>query len=881
MSWWNRLVNVFRAERMDRETDEELEAHIAEAIEQGRDPAEARRSFGPRLQRREQSRDIRTIAWLASLRADAVFGWRQLRKRKVTSAAAVLSLALGIGACTSAFRLIDAVLLRPLPVAHPEQLYALNKVGIGPEGRPQNFDGWAYPCFLRMREAVKGQAELIAVSGADHTDLTFGSDDEMEKAYVQYVSGWMFGSFGLRPALGRLLTASDDDKRGAHPYAVLSYDYWTSRFSRDPSVLGRAFRLDKSLYQIVGVAAKSFTGTEPGSITDIFVPSMMFGWATRDDATWTRALARVYPGSAFEPLRQKLQAVSHAFEEDRSKRFTSKLPAEVLDHMLNQKVVLQPAAVGISGLQDGYRSSLVALGILVALVLLIACANIANLMTAQAASRAREMALRVSIGAGRGRLVQLVMAESAILSLAAALAGGLFAGWSAPLVVRMINPPDNPARLVLPADWRVLGFGLALTVVVTVLLGLAPALRASAVKPASALRGGNDPHGRRRSMHALIAVQAAFCCLVLFVSGLFAATFNRLVHQPTGFSTDRLLTLDTVTSQPQPSVNWEEVADDLRAQPGVQEVALCGWPLLRGTGSNSFVSVNGSVPTADQLAYFLNVSHGWLDVMKIPLLDGRDFRQGERAPVAIVNQEFVRRFFDGRNPIGKSFERTANHVVLQVVGVVPDSRYRQMREPVLAVAYVPFPLTGGIGIPSPAQATFIVRTAARNPTALSAGLRRAVARARPGFRVSNIRTQEELVLRWTVRERLLAMLALFFAAIALLLAGIGLYGVLDYSVLERRREIGIRMAIGAQAADIASRVAGEAFVLVLAGAAVGLALGAVLARYVQSLFYEVKPTDPRMLALPVAAMIAAALLAALPAVARAVRIDPAASLRAE
>lgn len=880
MSLWNRLTNVFRPARVDRETEEEMESHIAEAVDEGRDPAEARRAFGPRLLRREQSRDIRTFAWLASLHADTVFGWRQLRKRTITSTAAALSLALGIGACTSAFRLIDAVLLRPLPVAHPEELYGLNKIGIGPEGRPQNFDGWAYPCFLRMREAAKGQADLVAVSGADHTDLTFGSDDDMEKAYVQYVSGWMFGSFGLRPALGRLLTASDDDPRGGHPDAVLSYDYWTRRFSRDPRVLGRTFRLDQNLYQIVGVAAKGFTGTEPGSITDMFAPSMMFGWATRDDATWTRAIARVDPGAALEPLRQKLQAVSHAFEEDRLQRSASSLPQKTREHMVNQTLVLQPAAAGISGLQDDYRRSLFTLGILVTLVLLIACANIANLMTAQAASRAREMALRVSIGAGRARLVQLVLVESALLALAAAMAGGLFAWWSAPLVVRMINPPDNPARLVLPADWRVLGFGLALTVLVTLLFGLSPALRASAVKPVSALKGGDDPHARRRSMHALIAVQSAFCCLVLFVSGLFAATFHRLMHQPVGFSTARLLTLDAVTARAQPAVNWEEVADDLRAQPGVQAAALCDWPLLRGTSSNNFISVNGSVPTADQLAYFLNVSSGWLDLMQIPLLDGRDFRRGEAAGVAIVNQEFVRRFFDGRNPLGKSFERTFNHSVLQVVGVVPDSRYRQMREPILPVAYLPFAYSTG-NRRMATQATFIVRTAAAHPMAMAASLRRAVARARPRFRVSNARTQEELALRWTVRERLLATLAVFFAAVALLLAGIGLYGVLDYSVLGRRREIGIRMAVGAQAGDIARRITGEAFAMVAAGAAAGLAAGLGLARYLQALFYQVKPSDPWMLALPVAAMLAAALLAALPAVARAVRLDPVASLRAE
>src|SRR5271167_1588319 len=243
MSLWSRIANVLRGDRLSREIDEELQSHVEEAIEQGRDADQARRAFGSALRLREASRDVRLIAWLDSLRADVVFGWRQLMKKKVTSAAAILSLALAIGACTSAFRLIDALVLRPLPVSAPEQLYALARQGIDPEGKFQTFDGWAYPAFVRMHAAAKDQAELIAISDAERTDLTYGSDHDMEKAYLQYVSGWMFSSFGLRPALGRLLTESDDLKPGAHPYAVLSYDYWKHRFGQDPKVIGRTFRL--------------------------------------------------------------------------------------------------------------------------------------------------------------------------------------------------------------------------------------------------------------------------------------------------------------------------------------------------------------------------------------------------------------------------------------------------------------------------------------------------------------------------------------------------------------------------------------------------------------------------------------------------------------
>ena len=879
MSLWSRFANLLRGDGLSREIDEELHSHIDEAIQHGRDPAEARLAFGSTLQRSEESRDIRLIPWLESLRADAVFGWRQLVKRKVTSAAAILSLALAIGSCTAAFRLIDAILLRPLPVAKPEQLYTLARQGVDFDGKLRTGDMWAYPDFRLMRAAVKGQAELMAISYAERLDLTYKSDRDIEKAFVQYVSGWMFTSFGLRPAVGRLLTENDDLKPGAHPYAVLSHDYWTRRFARDPKIVGRTFRLGDGQFEIAGVVAPPFTGTEPGTVTDVFLPTMMQSRVVRDDSTWMRTMARVSPGVALEPLRARLDATSRAFEQERSKGFIG-MSRESIEKFLDHKLVLEPAAGGASGMQNDYRVALDAMGVLVALVLLIACANVANLMTAQAAARAREMALRVSIGAGRWRLVQLVLVESAWLGILAAAMGGWFAWWSAPFVVSMINPADNPARLSLPADWRVLGFGLALTVAVTLLFGLAPALRASAVKPASALKGGSDPHARRRLMHALIAVQVAFCFLVLFVAGLFAATFDRLSHRPTGFVAERLLTVDTVTQSAEAPVFWEQVAARLRTTPGVEAVALAGWPLLGGNSWNGFISVNGA-PPGPTLAYFLNVSPGWMDAMKIPLVAGRDFRPNDTSPgVAIVNETFVRQYFNGENPIGQSIAKDGS--AHQVVGVVRDAPYRNVREATLPVAFVPFHLVDAQGALRPVwTATFMVRTFSANPMALASTLRRAVPQVRAEFRVSNIRPQLELVQAQTVRERLLAMLALFFAAVSLLLAGVGLYGVLDYSVLQRRKEIGIRMAIGAQAGGIARLVAVDVLSMVCAGALAGLVLGLVSSRYIEALFYQVKATDPLMLAAPALIVLAVALVAALPAAIHAVRIDPVTMLRSE
>jgi len=556
------------------------------------------------------------------------------------------------------------------------------------------------------------------------------------------------------------------------------------------------------------------------------------------------------------------------------------------ERFFQEKLLLEPAAAGRSNMQRDYRQALAALALLVALVLLIACANVANLMTAQAAAREREMALRVSIGAGRWRLAQLILVESAWVAFLATAIGALFAWWSAPFIVGMINPPAYAASLALPADWRVLGFGLALALGATFLFGLAPALRASAVKPISALKGGEDPHSRRRLMHALIAVQVAFCFVVHFAAGLFVATFERLTNQPTGFSAERILNLETVTPRAEPPAFWDQVEEHLRTASGVEKVALVGWPLTSGESAVGNISINGAPPT-DVFSDFVTISPGWVDTMRIPFLGGRDFRAADANPnVAIVNQAFAKQYFDGENPIGKSFERvepSRGRARIEIVGFIRDARSRDnMRAPIRPTAYIPFQSIDAQGAFQPmARGTFVVRTSSANPLALASILRQEVPRARSEFRVSNIRAQTEINQSSTVRERLLAMLALFFAVVALLLAGIGLYGVLDYSVVQRRREIGIRMAVGAQASDIARRVTLDVFAMVAMGAVAGVALGMASTRYIESLLYDVKSTDLAMLALPALTLMAAALLAAVPPVIHAVRIDPVQMLRSE
>jgi predicted permease len=492
------------------------------------------------------------------------------------------------------------------------------------------------------------------------------------------------------------------------------------------------------------------------------------------------------------------------------------------------------------------------------------------------------MALRVSIGAGRLRLVQLVLVESAMMAMFASLLGASFAWWSAPLVVSMINPADDPARLILPADWRVLGFGLLLIFAVVLLFGVAPAFRASTVKPVSALKGGDDPHGRRRRMYGMIGTQVAFCFVVVFIAGLFMTTFQRLAHKPLGFEPKNLLLLDTVAQREQPAVVWDEAANSLRGMAGVQDVALSGDALLGGNSWNNFISINGA-PPGPILSYFLTVSPNWMRSMRISFVKGRDFRDGDATPgAAIVNETFAKTYFHGEDPVGKTFVRTEWQARYQIVGMVRDAPYRSLREPTLPVAFVPMHEMNATGVlKGVSGGTFVVRTTGANPTALASLLRQRLKQEHPELRVSNIRTQMELVRDQTLRERLLAMLAAFFAAVALLLAGIGLYGVLHYSVLQRQREIGIRIALGARIANIARLITSEIFVTVITGGIAGVVLGLMAAKYLRSLLYGVKGDDPVMLLLPAMVLLTAALLSALPAVLRAARIDPAKMLRAE
>jgi putative ABC transport system permease protein len=887
--WLHRLVGSLRG-RNDADLREELRLHMELAAEdsqrRGEPTRTARLHTGGAAQAMDALRDQRGWPWLQSLFADAVFAWRQLHKHRTATAAAVLSLGLAVGATTAAFRLLEAVFWRALPIAQPERFFALGWNSTTSQGEPDYRDDFDYPTFRRYRAAVGERGEALVVGTSSRQDIVI--DDQVERASRQYVSGNVFSAFGLRPAIGRLIVPSDDVEPHGRDVAVLSDDYWSRRFGRDPRVIGRTFRWGRNTIEIVGVAPHGFTGTEPGRLTDFFVPATLNTQALDSRGwSWFRIWVRTNDGSSPEQVRELVQA---QVTRDRQDAVTS-LPANssgpIIQAFLSEQIQLTSAAAGVSGLQRTFRRPMLILAALVVLVLLIACTNVANLLIAQAVVRADEMALRVSIGAGRGRLIQLVLVESALLAVCASIAGAVFAWWAAPFVVSLLAFQE-PVQLVLNANWRVLGFGVVLAAAVTVVFGLAPALRSSSVKPFSALKVRDDRLGHRRLVRSLIGVQMAFCLFVVFTAGLFAMTLRNLSTRPLGFEPDNLAVLEiNVTGAKQPAQVWAEVGERIRETPGVESTAFAMWVPLSENRWRAPVSVDGR-PPEDNAPFFLGVSPAFFRTMRIGLVAGRDFRIADSAralePVAgkptapvvgIVNEAFARTYFEGRSPVGRQVlvrQERETDVAMEIIGLVRDAAYYDVREPMRPTVYVPNDARN--------QAALVVRTTG-DPIALGPTLRRSVTQYRRDFQVTNVATQRAFVQRQLLRERLLATLSLFFAVVALLLAGVGLYGVLNYAVIQRRREIGVRMALGARAVHVITSVTAEMMSPVGVGTVLGLGAGLAFGRLIERILFEVKPTDALTITAPLLTLAAVAALAALPSAVRAVRIDPAQTLRSE
>ncbi|HYL75027.1 MAG TPA: ABC transporter permease [Bryobacteraceae bacterium] len=892
MSWLSRFTNVFRSGRLNRELEEELESHIEERTEDlirqglsaGEAAAQARRQFGNKLVLRESSRDAKLFSWLESIFHDARFGLRMLLKDRTVTAAAVLSLSLAIGASTAAFSLIDALLLRKLPVRDPDRLVAFTFPE--PFGRPLQNDTFNYPLYRQFRDASAKQADLFGVTyGGPLRPVTFDdSGGQEEKVRPEWITGNGFDVLGVRPSLGRLFTDSDGRSHGKQGVAVLSYNFWTRRFGRSPAVLGRWLTWNDSQLQIVGVAAKGFHGVEPGYASDLWVP--IEPPANPNEMFYSfRVWARPKPGVTAEQVRQVLQATFTNFRREHVKEtLRPGAPSEVVTNFLNAPLNLRAVATGAPTMvRMEFTRPLWILAIVVALVLLIACSNVANLQTARAAAREREMAMRLSIGAGRMRLIQQLLIESSLLAAAACILGLAFASWAAPPIVNLLSPSSYPAYLDLRIDWRMLAFLALLGIATTVLFGLIPALRASAVSPHEALKAGSGKQsGRIGILRPLLAAQVGFSFMVLFVGGLLLLSFQRLTSVDLGFSKDRVVLVDIQAKDlagEKARIAALQLLDHVRQLPNVEAASLSAQGLIGGNFAwvmTPAIRFAGREPEAVKPRY-LAVSPGFFQAMQIRFLDGRDLAARDTEPAStavVVNQTFARTYFPGENILGKRFEKFGDDpkpVAQEVVGVIRDAKFNNLREAAAPTVYEPLRRL---------SATLEVRTSG-DPLSAISSLRDDIQRFNAALHVAGVTLQSTQIENTLLRERLLALLSGFFALVAVVLAAVGLYGVLSYSVVRRTKEIGIRVALGARQARVVRLVISDILLIIGAGIAAGMAGGLALARYVASLLFEVKPSDFWSLALPLACLLLVSTLAALAPAVRAARVDPMVALRYE
>lgn len=887
-----RLQRLLRADQVTRDLDEELRFHLDERTEslisQGHSPAEARRlaerHFGSALRVRDEGRDIKLIPWLESLGRDIRYALRLARQSPVFTVTAILSLALAMGANTVGFSLIDNLILKPLPVVRDPQSLVYAAV---PRNEGDFGDSFSYPLFEKLWMAGRSHVELFAAAYPGSQNISYDGGVTEEKARHQRISGHAFAVLGLKAWRGRTLTAADDQELGKSPFAVLSHAYWQRRFGSDPKVLGRSFTFEDQRFEIVGVLPPGFTGLEPGVATDFFTPMKMHraqsftnpGWA------WFRILGRLHPGVSASQARQPLNAAYAHFRRERMKTFTTPLSPNRLESYLKQTLELRSAANGPSWLREQSERPLYILAGIAGLILLIACANLANLLLARAASRQREMALRISIGAGRGRLIQQVLIESGLLTFAGSLLAAVFALWAAPALVGLMGDSSSSPYLDTSIDGRLIVFLALLSLLTTLLFALIPAWRASSIKPGDSLKQASSKHSARSGpARLLIAAQVAFCFLVLFCAGLFLATFRNLLQVPTGLDQDHMLLvqLEAPGFEKRPDLGapvWRELASRLTQLTDVQAAAFSSYPFLSGNAWTEDLRLNG-VPQKEA-TYALSVGEGFFAASGIPLLQGRDFRPAELDPqarVAIVNRRFADLFFPNESALGKTFERQTGprqpYEAFTIIGIVGNNRYRELREGPPAILFLP-------QTDEARWQSLTLRAADPTHPALAAAIQRLAPQVHPAIKVRQMISQNQIIEDKLVRERLLATLSAFFAFIATVLAAIGLYGVLSYTVAQRTKEIGIRMALGAPRPGVVRLVVQDAAIWTLLGLVVGLGASLYLARFADKLLYEVKPSDIHAIALPLAFFLGAGSLAALPAAWRATRVDPIIALRYE
>jgi putative ABC transport system permease protein len=874
MRWWRRRD---RERDLERELRSDLESEAAEQQEKGVSPDEARyaarRALGNATLIKEEVRGMWGWTSIDRFAQDVRYALRGMRKSPGFTLTAVLSLALGIGANTAIFSLIDALLLRWLPVHDPQHLV---EVMIFQNGK--RIDSFSYPVVRALADQKDIFSELCGFSGAL---FNVGPRDAVERVAGAWVSGAYYETLGLQPQIGRLISREDDEP-GAAPVAVIADEYWQLKFGRDPKTIGRAIPIEGVPVTIVGVSAPGFTGANVGQVADITLPlaanTQLFPEMTgrlSAGSEWLRILARPQPGISLSQAKARLAVV---WPQLANVAVTPRTPPARRKALLSSTLDVIPGATGWTNLRNQFRRPLMVLMTLVGLVLLIACANVANLLLARAQARQQEIAVRLAIGASRARLIRQLLTESVLLASLGGIVAIVFAWFASRLLVELLSTWRGAIMVDLTPDWRVFGFTAALAFGTGIIFGVAPALRATAASPSLTLKRATGTRTRLASF--LVAVQIAISFVLLIGAGLFVRTLENLDHIDPGFRHEGVLLIEGDLHR---AVNaaripfYRDVLQQIEASPGVTSSSLASNTPLSGGWWTEPVAINEQ-PSSGESAHFNSIAPRYFETMRTPLVMGRDFNDRDDAngpPVAIVNEAFVERYFPDGHPLGQHVSSAAGRDPAggQIVGVVKDTISQSLRDAPPPAVYVPifqrqteFPI-------------FVVR-ASGSLAQVASNLRNALQPKLPGvaIQVHTLTAQVEAAL---VQERLMATLAAAFGVLALILAAIGLYGLLAYTVARRTNELGIRMALGANRRQVMWLVIQDAIGLLALGAIAGLPAAWAASRLITAMLFGLTATDPVTIFGASAILIAVGLLAGYLPARRASRVDPMVALRYE
>jgi predicted permease len=901
---------------VDGELEAELRFHVerqtAENIAAGMSARDARnaamREFGAMGQYREECREMRRVNWLQDFVQDLRYGARVLLKNKGFAAIAVVTLALGIGANTAIFSLIDAVMLRTLPIRDPLGLHMLRWHALhdpstnisynfsgcpGDTGEPTAAPSdcnFSYPMFQAFLAEKNMLSSVAAFAGPKNLHVNSGGEGTTANAFL--VSGDFFGVTGTHAAIGRTLE-SGDDRSGAPSTAVVSYNFWRSRFGGDPSIVGKTVELERKPFVIVGVTAPEFSGLDPGIVTDLWIPlarqTDIYPYLPKQDAAncvYLQILGRINP-HVTEPQAQSALSVVFANASTSGAKPIFK-PGDA------PTIQLESVAHGMTSLRDEYSQPLFVLMASVGIVLLIACANVGGLSLARATSRRAEIAMRFTLGASRGRILRQLLTESLMISASGATLGVLVAYWSAEALAGFFAANSYFALdLNVAPNLRILAFTVAVAVLTGMLFGFAPALQGMRLDVTPALKGAAGTKsalfGERRfgAGNLLIVGQVALSVVVLAGAGLLVHTLVKLRRMDTGFRAEGVLVFNVdmsmkgydIFTDPRVYPMDRELQTRFAGLPGVTSASYSMMPLLSGGSSTTSYRIPGDPGNTRVDAYELPVGPGFIETMNIRLLAGRTFTAADfvvdtaKAPAPVIlNESLARALFGAVNPVGRIFgEGDRGSVGLLVIGVTAGAKYDSLRKDMPPTAYVMDKFSGG---------SFEVRTSG-SPKALIPLVREAVKQIDASLLVSHFKTQEEQIDQLLYQERLVASLSALFGALALLLDCIGLYGLLSYEVARRTREIGIRMALGAPRREVLRLFVARGLALVAAGGAIGVAAAIGITRYLESLLYGVRPTDPWTLGAAIVALAAVGVIACSVPARRAMRVDPMVALRYE